>query len=123
MSTSIVNHRVNDLTNRQGNNVKQVSIDCLPLRKGVCKEFMYHNVNSVSRHSKRRRLLDAYDNAKLMSSMASRRRKRCVNQIRKPRYEIVSSDGKVLYTLKESEVLTKCKQLRKHKVEFNVNVV
>lgn len=107
----------------QAYNVKQVSIDCLPLRKGVCKEFKYHNVNSVSRHSKHIHLVDAYDNAKLMSSMASRRRKRCVNQIRKPRYEIVSSDGKVLYTLKASEVLTKCKQLRKHGVKFNVKEV
>ena len=120
---NVVKCHVNDLTNRHERLHSNVSIDCLPLRKGVCKEFRYHNVNSVSRHSKRRRLLDAYDNAKLMSSMASRRRKRCVNQKRQVRYEIVSNDGKVLYTLKASEVVNKFTQLLRKGVEFHVNMV
>lgn len=100
--------------------VKQMSIDCLPLRTGVCKEFAYHNVNSVSRHSKHRHLVDAYDNAKLMSSMASRRRKHCVNLCKQVMYNIVSSDGQVLYTLKSKEVVNKCKSLVNRGVKFTV---
>lgn len=100
--------------------VKQVSIDCLPLRKGVRKEFAYHNVNSVSRHCKHIHLVDAYDNAKLMSSMASRRRKPCVNLCKQVMYNIVSSEGKVLYTLKSKEVVNKCKSLVNRGVKFTV---
>lgn len=101
-------------------NVKQLSIDCLPLRKGVRKEFAYHNVNSISTKCKHRHGVDAYDNAKIMSSMASRRRKRCVNLAKQTMYSIVSSDGQVLYTLKSKEIVKKCEALVKRGVKFNV---
>jgi len=120
MSTSIVNHRVNKLTNRQGNNVNQVSMDCLPLRKGVCKEFAYHNVNSVSRHSKRRRLLDVYDNAKLMSSMASRRRKRVYNQVCQQWYQVIVNNGEYVCKVKSSHLLSKCQELVNKGVNIEV---
>ena len=106
---------------RQGN-VKQLSIDCLPLRKHVCKEFAYHNVNGVSNKKKHLHGVDTYDNAKILSSMASRRRKHCVNPIHQPMYSIVSSDGKVLYTLKSKELDKKCQALVKRGVKFSVKV-
>lgn len=104
-------------------NVKQVSIDCLPLRKSVCKEFAYHNVNSLSSKRKHIRQADVYDNAKILSSMASRRRKPCVNQVRQPRYEIVSNEGQVLYTLKGKEVVKKCQALVNKGIKFTVKKV
>ena len=120
--SSIVNHRVNKLTNRQSGNVNQLSIDCLPLRKGVCKEFAYHNVNSMSTKCKHIHGVDEFDNAKILSSMASRRRKQCVNQPHQPMYNIVSSEGKVLYTIKCKELEHKCKSLVNQGVKFSIEL-
>jgi len=104
----------------ESSNVKQVSIDCLPLRKGVCKEFKYHNVNSVSRHSKHIHLVDMYDNSKLLSSMASRKRKRCVNQVSKRWYQISVNNGEYTCKVKENHLLSKCKDLTTKGVKYSV---
>ena len=125
--SNIVNHRVNKMSNRQMCNVKQLSIDCLPLRQTVSSEFVYYNVNRECipsvKHGKHIHGLDMYDKSKVLSAMASRRRKRCVNLARKPRYQIVSSTGQVLYTLKQQEVSNKCKQLVNKGITFSVKQV
>lgn len=111
--------KLNPVFERQGN-VNQVSIDCLPLRKGVCKEFAYHNVNGVSNKKKHLHGVDAYDNAKILSSMASRRRKHCVNQVRQPWYKIIVNNGEYECKVKSSQVLSKCQKLRSKGVNFTV---
>ena len=104
---------------RQGN-VQQLSIDCLPLRKGVCKEFAYHNVNGVSNKKKHLHGVDAYDNAKILSSMARRKRKQCVNQVRQPWCKIIVNNGEYECKVKSSHVLSKCQELRNKGVNFTV---
>lgn len=104
-------------------NVKQLSIDCLPYPSRVCKEFVYHNTGGVSSKCKHIHGFDTHDKAKVLSSMRRRYRKPCVNQAHKPMYSIVSSEGKVLYTLKGKEVVKKCQALVNRGVKFTVKEV
>lgn len=103
--------------------VNQLSIDCLPLRKYVRKEFRYHNVNSVSNKRKHIHGVDAYDNAKVLSSMARRERKHTVNQAHQTMYNIVEvSTGRVLYTLKSKDLVHKCQALTSKGITYKVEI-
>lgn len=102
------------------NRVSSIQIDSLPLRKGVCKEFAYHNVNGVSTRKHHLHGFDSYDNAKLLSSMASRKRKPCVNQVRQQWCKIIVNNGEYECKVKSSHVLSKCQQLVKRGVKFEV---
>lgn len=122
--SSIVNHELNKLTNRHNvdtySKCQTMSIDCLPIRTGVRSIYKYHNVNSLSRKSKHLHLVDTYDNAKILSSMARRECKPCVNQPCKQWYQIIVNNGEYTCKVKESHVLSKCQALREKGIEFTV---
>lgn len=106
--------------------VKQVSIDCLPMRKHCVKyDQVYISSECLPSVKRPKHIhgLDMYDKSKVLSAMARRRCKRHVNQKRQPMYSIVSSDGQVLYTLKSKDLVKKCQALVNKGIHFTVKQV
>ena len=106
--------------------VKQLSIDCLPLRKHCVKyDQVYISSKCLPSVKRPKHIhgLDMYDKSKVLSAMARRRCKKHVNQKRQPMYSIVSSDGQVLYTLKSKDLVKKCQALVNRGVKFTVKQV
>jgi len=106
--------------------VKQMSIDCLPLRKH-CRKLDQVYISSACLPSVKRPRhihgLDMYDKSKVLSAMARRRCKHHVNQKRQPMYSILSTDGQVLYTLKSKDLVKKCQALVNKGIAFSVKQV
>ena len=107
---------------RQGS-VKQLSIDSLPLRRSVVREFLYHNEKGINARKKHISGHDIYMNSKLLASMAKRARKNSVG-VKGSHYEIIdATSGKVLYTLHASQVAKKVCNLASRGVRVVVKIV
>ena len=103
--------------------VNQLSIDSLPLRRSVVREFLYHNENGINSSKKHIAGHDVYMNSKLLASMARRARKNSIG-IKGSRYEIIdATSGKVLYTLHESQVAKKVRNLASRGVRVVVKMI
>ena len=107
---------------RQGS-VNQLSIDSLPLRRSVAREFLYHNGNGINSNKKHIAGHNVYMNSKLLASMARRARKNSIG-VKGSHYEIIdATSGKVLYTLHESQIAKKVANLAIRGVRVVVKMV
>ena len=104
-------------------NVNQLSIDSLPLRRSVAREFLYHNEKGINSSKKHIAGYDVYINSKLLASMARRARKNSIG-VKGSHYEIIdATSGKVLYTLHESQVSKKVRNLASRGVRVVVKMI
>ena len=104
-------------------NVNQLSIDSLPLRRRVVREFLYHNGKGINARKKHIAGYDVYMNSKLLASMARRARKNSIG-VKGSHYEIIdTTSGKVLYTLHESQVTKKVRNLASRGVRVVVKMI
>ena len=104
-------------------NVNQLSIDSLPLRRSVAREFLYHNERGINASKKHIAGYDVYMNSKLLASMARRARKNSVG-VKGSHYKIIdATNGKVLYTLHESQVAKKVSNLASRGVRVVVKMI
>lgn len=104
-------------------NVNQLSIDSLSLRRGVEGEFLYHNDRCINARKKHIAGYDVYMNSKLLASMARRARKNSVG-VKGSHYKIIdTTSGKVLYTLHESQVSKKVRNLASRGVRVVVKMI
>lgn len=107
---------------RQGS-VNQLSIDSLSLRRGVAREFLYHNERGINSNKKHITGYGVYMNSKLLASMARRARKNSIG-VKGSSYEIIdATSGKVLYTLHESQIAKKVANLARRGVRVVVKMV
>ena len=123
--SSIVNHRVNKLTNRQSGNVNQLSIDCRGLNSHVssnCKGYM-GNVSIQRKHIKG---YDMYDKCKVATALRWREYKKCKGIVQpqcKQWYVIDVNNGQYQCKVKSSHLMDKCKALREQGVNFTITLV
>ena len=104
-------------------NVNQLSIDSLSLRRSVASEFLYHNDKGINTSKKHIVGYDVYMNSKLLAGMGRRARKNSVGD-KGSHYEIIdATSGKILYTLHESQVAKKVRNLASRGVRVVVKIV